>query len=173
MLHDSGRRPNGMNETSTDCYVLERKELAGLKTFVEQCVEEYARAVWHVQDDCHLKLTQSWVNYTQPGAAHRRHIHANALYSGVLYIQTDAERDKIHFYRHELSTMRPKYSEWNQFNAHSWWLPTETGSLLLFPSTMEHAVEQVPAGVERCSLAFNVFPTNILGDYAALTEVRI
>lgn len=173
LLHDSGRRPNGMNETSQDCYVLERKELAELKTFVEQCVEEYTRDVWHVSGDTKFKLTQSWVNYTQPGAAHHKHSHPNSLYSGVLYLQTDPQRDKIHFYRHEFSTLRPKYTEWNQFNADSWWLPTESGTLLLFPSTLEHAVEHVPAGVERCSLAFNVFPTNILGDYAALTEARV
>ena len=173
IIKDAERRPNGFNETSVNGYILESPELAGLKDFVLKCAEEYARQVWRVQDSCGLRLTQSWVNYTKPGESHHRHIHANSLYSGVMYVATDNARDKIHFYRHEPSTLRPDYAEYNMFNTESWWLPADTGSMVIFPSTLEHAVTQVGDGIERCSLAFNFFPCGVIGNFGALTEARI
>lgn len=173
ILSTAERRPNGYNETSCNGYILERPELSEIKKFILQSVEEYTTKVWRIQPECRFKLTQSWANYTKPGQSHMRHIHANSIYSGVLYISTDSMRDKIHFYRHDPSTIRPNYVDQNIFNAASWWLPAETGTMILFPSVLEHAVTQVGEGIERCSLAFNVFPQGLLGDMDALTELSI
>jgi len=167
------RRRNESNQTSENSCILNSPEMSDIRKFVDRCAEQYAREVWFIQPECTLQMTQSWANYTVPGAIHHKHSHFNSLFSGVLYLQAEDDRDRLYFYRHEPSSLRPSYTQFNIVNAESWWLPATTGSLLLFPSTLTHAVVKFGGELERCSIAFNFFPRGVLGDALGLTEARI
>lgn len=173
VLQKQERRQNIFNQYSVNSHLLNAPELSDIRMFVDQCVEQYTREVWFVQPDCRMELTQSWANYTTPGGAHHKHSHFNAMFSGVLYLQADGERDRIQFERRNVSNLQPTYTQITMTNAESWWLPVATGVLLLFPSTLEHLVNEFGGDMERCSIAFNVFPRGVLGSEAALTEARI
>jgi len=167
------RRQNNSNQTSENSYILNAPEMSDIREFADRCAEQYAREVWFIQPECTLQMTQSWANYTVPGAAHHKHSHANSLFSGVLYLQAEDDRDQLHFYRYDQSNLRPSYTQFNIVNAESWWLPAPTGSLLLFPSTMAHSVVKFGGELERCSIAFNLFPRGVFGDELGLTEARV
>jgi len=173
VLDHSPRQDNGGNKISTNHYILNEPALCDVKSFVDDCINQYARDVWEIRDRCSLELTQSWATYTRPGDFHHQHTHTNSMFSGVFYVQTDDTRDRLHFYRSLSTVLAPAYAEVNIFNSNSWWLPTPTGSLLLFPSTVPHAVVAFSDGVERCSIAFNTFPRGAVGGAGTLSELYV
>ena len=172
-LLDQKRRPNEGNQSSVENYLLRKPEMERLAAAVEEKVVEYAKEVWKAEVDPFV--TQSWLNWTKPGQYHHKHAHPNSLYSGVLYVDVEDDRDRIYFYQEGYKQIKPTYSEWNRWNSESWWLPIKRDQIVIFPSSLTHMVQTVPGeviGKERVSLAFNTFAKQI-GDNKSLTELKI
>ena len=172
-LLNQERRPNEGNQSSVNNYLLREPQVERIATAVEACVKEYAQDVWHAEIDPFV--TQSWLNWTKPGQWHHKHSHPNSLYSGVLYLDVEDDRDRIYFYQDGYQQVKPTYKEWNRWNSESWWLPTKQGQMVIFPSSLTHMVQTVPGeviGKERVSLAFNTFAKQI-GDNTSLTELKV
>lgn len=167
------KRPNESNQTSVDKYVLNQSPLAKLKDGIQKCVEEYARDVWKVDKNLGIRITQFWLNWTKAGQWHHKHAHPNLVFSGVFYVNTVENRDRITFYKNEYKQIKPKYDEWNRFNSDSWWLPVKTGQIVLFPSSLVHMVETIGGKEERISLAFNTFLTGKVGNNDHSTELIV
>lgn len=167
------RRPNKGNTTSENTYILESDELKSLKNKLMAPVEEYFYSI-NCYDRNLVKpyITQSWVNYTEPGEYHHQHTHANSLLSGVLYIHGGGEADRITFYRDptELDILPVT---WNEWNSKSWWFSADTGTLFIFPSNLSHGVEPTKSDSTRISLAFNVFIRGTIGERQNLTELNL
>lgn len=98
-IKNQEKRSNMGNTTSADHYVLEKEELKDLREFVQRSVDNYFREVHAPTQETKLRITQSWLNYTEPGQFHHKHAHPNSFISGVLYPQANAETDKIYFYK--------------------------------------------------------------------------
>jgi uncharacterized protein (TIGR02466 family) len=113
------------------------------------------------------------VNYTKPGEYHHKHAHPNSFISGVFYIQSDAEKDKIYFYKDGYQQIKVPAADWNEWNSESWWFEAVTGKLILFPSSLTHMVETVQSEQTRISLSFNTFLSGYIGDENDLTGLRI
>jgi hypothetical protein len=172
-LLNQERRPNEGNQSSVNNYLLREPQVERIATAVEACVKEYAQDVWHAEIDPFV--TQSWLNWTKPGQWHHKHSHPNSLYSGVLYLDVEDDRDRIYFYQDGYKQLKPTYKEWNRWNSESWWLPTKQDQMVIFPSSLTHMVQTVPGeviGKERVSLAFNTFAKQI-GDNKSLTELKV
>jgi uncharacterized protein (TIGR02466 family) len=172
-LLNQERRPNEGNQSSVNNYLLREPQVERIATAVEACVKEYAQDVWHAEIDPFV--TQSWLNWTKPGQYHHKHAHPNSLYSGVLYLDVEDDRDRIYFYQDGYKQLKPTYKEWNRWNSESWWLPTKQDQMVIFPSSLTHMVQTVPGeviGKERVSLAFNTFAKQI-GDNTSLTELKV
>jgi uncharacterized protein (TIGR02466 family) len=172
-LREQEVRPNMGNTTSVNNEVLKSSELKRLKNAVEEKINEYFNLVHKPNSKVQLKITQSWVNYTEQNQFHHKHNHNNSFISGVLYIQANKEKDKIYFYKNEYSTIKIKPEEWNMWNSESWWFDVEAKDLLLFPSSLNHMVQTVEHNETRISLAFNAFPVGFLGDAVELTLLEI
>ena len=97
-LMELEQRPNMGNRTSANNFVLRDKLMTSLRGWMEDCVAEYFKATTNPKHDVTLRLTQSWVNYSEPGQYHHKHAHPNSFVSGVFYIQTNPN-DKILSYR--------------------------------------------------------------------------
>ena len=166
-------KKNEFNTSSEDSYLLENLPMKRLKAEVLKCVNAYAHDVWRITDKTELRITQSWLNVTREGQAHHKHAHPNSMFSGVLYIKTESERDRIVFYNDNYKTLRPEYVEYKVWNSDSWWFPVTQGQIVLFPSSLVHSVDLVGAGCDRVSLAFNTFPSNVIGEFNGLTELKL
>lgn len=164
-----GRKKNEGNFLSEHSNVLNLPELSSLKDFVYESVNHYFNEVYKPLFDVRLQVTQSWVNYTDKNQFHHKHRHSNSFVSGVFYAKTD-DMDKILFYRASDQGLRITPKEHNVSNSESWWFQTRQGTLLLFPSGLEHMVETKQTEGTRISLAFNTFPVGIIGDKTALNE---
>jgi hypothetical protein len=90
---------NTGNTTSVDRYIFEEPAMAGLKSFVQFYINYYMNEIECPYNPVEAYITQSWLNYTQPGEFHHKHEHPNSFISGVFYIATDSTKDKITFHR--------------------------------------------------------------------------
>ena len=166
-------RKNVGNFTSVEANVLGNSKLHSLTEFLNNSLQEYFNAVYAPKHDANLCITQSWVNYTNPGQFHHKHAHSNSLISGVFYIQASKETDKLHFFNEPYRQIKIIPKEANMHNSESWWLTATTGTLYLFPSSLVHMVEQVTGEDSRISLSFNTFPKGIVGDDTFLNVLKL
>jgi uncharacterized protein (TIGR02466 family) len=171
-LMELEQRPNMGNRTSTNNFVLRDKLMTSLRGWMEDCVAEYFKATTNPKHDVTLRLTQSWVNYSEPGQYHHKHAHPNSFVSGVFYIQTNPN-DKIFFYRDGYNQIKFPPAEWNSWNSESWWFEAITGRLVLFPSSLTHMVPTVEGEDVRVSLSFNTFPAGTVGEEMDLTGLKL
>ena len=166
-------RPNMGNVTSTNNYVLRDNRLSSLRLFLNNSLQEYFQATMSPQDNVKLEITQSWINYTKTGQYHHKHAHPNSVISGVFYIQASKEIDKLFFYNESYQQIKIVPKEFHVYNSESWWLPVETGQLLLFPSSLTHMVATTSGEDDRISMSFNTFYKGKLGDEVALTGLTL
>tara|TARA_R110000772_G_C13163873_1_gene426244 strand:+ start:180 stop:776 length:597 start_codon:yes stop_codon:yes gene_type:complete len=167
------KKENLGNKTSSDHYVLGSPKLSKLKGFLEDSLKEYIDQTINPVESNELYVTQSWVNYTKEGEYHHKHTHSNSIVSGVFYVDTVPDRDRINFFKDGYSTIKPETKDWNSYNSESWWYETKPGDLYLFPSSLPHSVFTVPKGKTRISLSFNTFIRGSVGVDSDLTELRL
>jgi len=166
-------RANMGNVTSTDNTILRNRSMTKLRDFIESSVSEYFKSIYSPKHDVSLRVTQSWVNYTEPGQYHHKHAHPNSFVSGVFYPQANRETDKIYFYRDGFQQIKFPPNNWNIWNSESWWFEVGTGDLVLFPSSLTHMVETVKGENTRISLSFNTFPVGLVGEEMDLTGLKL
>jgi len=166
-------RPNTGNATSIDNTILRNQSMTKLRDFIESNVSEYFKTVYSPKHNVNLRITQSWINYTDPGQYHHKHAHPNSFVSGVFYPQANRKTDKIYFYRDGFQQIKFPPSDWNLWNSDSWWFEVGTGDLILFPSSLIHMVETVKGEDTRISLSFNTFPVGLVGDEMDLTGLKL
>ena len=166
-------RPNMGNVTSTDNTVLRNRSMTKLRDFIESSVSEYFKTIHNPKHQVSLRVTQSWINYTEPGQFHHKHAHPNSFVSGVFYPQANKETDKIYFYKDGFQQIKLPPENWNLWNSESWWFEVGTGDLVLFPSSLTHMVETVQGDQTRISLSFNTFPIGSIGEEVSLTGLKI
>lgn len=166
-------RSNFGNTSSINNEVLDLPEFADLKKFAEEKVKLYFKDIFSAPDSVIPYITLSWANFTEKGQYHHKHCHGNSILSGVLYINADSAVDRICFYNEVHSTIEIVPEKYNIYNSSSWWLPVGEKELLLFPSSMVHAVPVNEAEKVRVSLAFNVFVRGEIGDKSELKWLKI
>ena len=173
IIDKEGMYKNAGNSTSNNSYIFNGK-LKKLKQFCEEQLKIYVEQVICPKEEFDFYITQSWLNITKPGEFHHDHSHSNSIISGVFYIATE-EDDRIIFSDpntklRELIKIEPK--AFNPFNSSSWFTPSVTNQLILFPSWIDHrVVPNETATTDRISLSFNTFVTGTLGKRQDLTEL--
>lgn len=165
-------RQNVNNRSTVHVDVLEHETMQSLRDWLNACLHKYFREVYGVGQSTHLHICQSWANYSEPGQFHHAHRHQNSLISGVFYVQCNPD-DKIQFLRDGYQQLQIHPETWNLYNAVSWWLPVNEGLLLLFPSDTIHEVPTVQGDRVRISIAFNTFPSGMIGTPAKLTRLEL
>jgi uncharacterized protein (TIGR02466 family) len=128
------------------------------------CVMEAAEAAlgYLKIDDDAIEITGCWANVNAPGAGHRMHSHPNNFLSGVYYVKTQAGADTVNFHDPRVQTdiMRPPVTELTADNTDQVVVKVSNGTLLVFPSWLQHSVDANRSDAERISVSFNImFPS--------------
>lgn len=172
-LQENSHRNYG-NLVSNDYYVLDKeKGFSEIRDFIQQGIDNYVDIVLKPQNELDFYITQSWLNYTEPGEIHHKHNHPNSIISGVFYFNAVQTLDRITFYNVKDKQIEIQPREFTMYNSPSWWYPVETGVLLLFPSDLVHAVDMTMSDQTRISLAFNVFAKGLFGSEDGLTALHL
>ena len=161
------------NITSSNKNILDQPVFKNIKQELELIIEDYVEKIIVPSNNITPYITQSWLNYTEPGQFHHTHAHANSLVSGVLYFNCHETLDKITFYSHRYDIIKPETRTFNHFNSESWWFGVKTKEVILFPSSLTHGVDTKEGDNTRISLAFNVFVKGSFGNYDSATELII
>jgi len=87
---------------------------------------------------------------------HPVHTHDNSIISGVLHLNDDDAN--LNFYSHKKHFLLDfNYKEYNMCNTNCWSSPTKKGNLFLFPSQLNHGVDNQKIKRDRISLSFNTW----------------
>ena len=167
------KKVNVGNHTSVSNEVLKAKVLKDISKFIENSVGEYFSTIYQPKNKTSLKIIQSWSNYSEPGQYHHKHEHPNSFISGVFYLQTNPNVDKIYFYKSGYQQLKTPTENWNKFNSESWWLEAPIGRLFLFPSSLTHILEPVPCTKTRISISFNTFTIGNFGEVESKTGLTL
>jgi hypothetical protein len=166
-------KPNVGNKVGTNTYILNTKPLRIIKKELELRLQDYLEKVLDAESGTKLYITQSWMNHTATHEWHHEHTHPNSYVSGVLYLNADKNNDKIFFDSHRYPQITPSRKSYNSWNTSGYWLPVETGNLIMFPSSLAHSVHNKKGNNQRVSLSFNTFIKGKLGSPSRLTELKL
>jgi len=164
---------NTYNLSSKNTFVLKNPLFKKIRKFIQYNIDWYLHNIIKPHWQVKMQITQSWLNASNKGEAHHQHSHANGYLSGVFYINAN-DTDNISFHRdvnHYSLNIHSEKLDIN--NSCNWTMPVKTGLLYIFPSTLGHNVNPVQGENTRMSLAFNVFPTGVLGNETNLTKLTI
>lgn len=105
-----------------------------------------------------FEITGCWANINAPGTSHRIHSHPNNFLSGVYYVQTQTGADTINFHDPRIQTniIRPPVTELTAGNTDQVVVSVRNGTLLVFPSYLQHSVDPNKSDEERISVSFNI-----------------
>ena len=124
------------------------------------CINNAAKSVLRFLRiaDCAFEITGCWTNVLAGGAAHKAHSHPNNFLSGVYYLRTHPGTDTINFHdpRNQTGIIRPPVVELTAENTDQVVVRVKNGTLLIFPSYLQHSVDANMSGEERISISFNI-----------------
>ena len=103
-----------------------------------------------------------WVNITPTGSFNVKHCHPNCDIAGVLLIKIPKNSGEITFISpYDFLSFLEMHSYTEEFQKdtnyyHNYTFPAREGSILLFPSHIQHKVEENKSKEDRISVSFNL-----------------
>ncbi len=162
---------------STGSFPFEKsKRFKQVKKWVNQCAEE-VRVDLRLSCE-RLEINSYWANKSSLQDSHHRHTHQNSWASSVLYV-TESDSGTIFIRKHfwgtnnKLEALQLLKDERLEMSMRHGSVP---GTMLIFPSQLEHFVTTHTLLKPRYTLAFNFFPAGLIGDDDAplrLTDLRL
>ena len=144
----------GYTSYGSDEQVLFWDECEDLTNFIGNSVANFHS---HIGLIGNVALQNSWFSINRQYALHEKHNHLPSTWSGVYYVQCDEEDSGLTFVNKNLDSNWPysSRSEPNEYNSSVNTFQPQTGTLILFPSYLNHKVEQQTTENERVTIAFN------------------
>ena len=102
-----------------------------------------------------VSLVNYWFNVNKKFDYNMMHQHAFSYYSAVLYTKTPVNSGNLVFRRPDRLRETVEFKDVNEHNFGIYWTQPEVGKLIIFPSFLEHYVEQNLSDDMRISIAFN------------------
>jgi hypothetical protein len=167
-------KKNINNEISIDKNFLDKDVFADGKKAIENECSLYLKHTLNVGDFYQdLKMTNSWVNKTQPGEKHHEHVHPFSVVSGVIYLDDNPSNLNLYIESYlpqvpYFITKNKTYASLNALIRDQQIDPAGINNLkhhmILFLSNQHHFVDEVPEGLpNRRSLSFNTFWSGLTG----------
>lgn len=135
--------------------ILDYDECIELKNFVMESVVE---AIKDMGMEGYANMTGSWFNINRKYSSHGNHNHIPDVISGIYYVKANKDDARITFHdQNKVSNWPWRGSTNPTFTSRTKSFVPKMGTLYLFPSFVEHSVEQQLKDQERISISFNTF----------------
>jgi uncharacterized protein (TIGR02466 family) len=127
---------------------------------LSSCVSHVATSVLRflrIGDEA-VEITACWATVLAKGATHKAHTHPNNFLSSVYYVRVHQGSNTINFHdpRKQSQIIRPPVVELTGENTDQVVVRLTNGTLLMFPSYLEHSVDVNMSEEERISISFNI-----------------
>ena len=105
-----------------------------------------------------VNINNMWAIINTGGAANLRHQHGNSTISGAYYVRAPKNSGDIVFYDPRPAPVYtyPKALNPNLLNAQVNGISPKEGALVLFPSYLDHSVNENLSNEERIVISFNI-----------------
>jgi uncharacterized protein (TIGR02466 family) len=155
---------------STDQQVLNK--FPSLQSHIDHHLHAYIHDELKIKQEYYV--INSWINKHDKGDYLPIHSHANSIFTGIYYITLPPHSGEI-LSLHQSpfvpsfvpGTIIPDVYEYNVYNSKQCDIKLEEGTLLLFPSHIEHSAQQSNSNYTRYALSFNVFLRGSFGSSTA------
>ena len=157
------KNPNGVKKSNVNGWHSEGFDLKNenLKKFINEISNKVGGAVrdmgWDLEAQI-VRITSMWAIINQKGAFNERHHHGNSSLSAAYYVKAeDNAGDIILFDPRQANVFHhPISKEANSLNCQVQSITPKAGTLVLFPSYLEHKVGENLSNEERIVISFNV-----------------
>tara|TARA_B100001564_G_C20418209_1_gene568882 strand:+ start:53 stop:682 length:630 start_codon:yes stop_codon:yes gene_type:complete len=142
--------------------------------YVENCKSRFIQKIMiesltnfkPMSNKTYMKV-EGWTNVNKPGDYNKLHDHPVCELSGVLWIKTPTNCGSIRFVNPQLFS---KYKELDSYTEEfkeptysfmTYFCRPKEGTMLIFPSHLQHEVEENKSSEDRISYSFNI---QLIGD---------
>ncbi len=152
--------------------------MSQLKTEIEKHCEHYVRKYLTVKSNAQFYLLNSWSNIHGPGEYSQIHCHANSIISGVYYPIFPKKSGGLYLhkswnYKNLIDqNIMLDFEEYNYITASKYLLDIEEGTIVMFPSHLDHSVEKNNSNEKRYSIAFNFYVRGKFGKEEYELEIK-
>lgn len=164
-----GNQPNAGRSYIPEAKTLHNEtHLIELHRWVQSCINDAKRKIgWRKETIPELAITQSWLNRSDTGEEHHRHIHQLSILSGIMYITEPAETEFIVPSIYSLPTIIAPDKK-SQFKSNTTTFKARAKTLVIFPSSLKHGVGPNLEPFSRYTLSVNTW---IKGEHGVSDEL--
>tara|TARA_B100000963_G_C22606001_1_gene662527 strand:- start:843 stop:1445 length:603 start_codon:yes stop_codon:yes gene_type:complete len=137
---------------------LNDKEPQNFASFVISYVEQVMLDMNWDKIKQSVKINNMWAIVNTGGSANLRHQHGNSTISGAYYVRAPESCGDIIFYDPRPAPVysHPNATSPNSLNAQVNGISPREGALVLFPSYLDHSVNENLSNDERIVISFNI-----------------
>lgn len=166
-------RQERFNKRSKDTHLEKRREFQPFRKWVNFCLGKIVSDLGMSVD--RIEVTQIWGNKAVSGEQHHKHRHPNSILSCVYYATDRCAPTRFYapnIYNAFSDTSAGGLDLFMFGNGGAWSTHEHygnKGTMVVFPSTLQHDVGKNDDDLERITLAINTFPAGYIGDYSMLS----
>ena len=137
---------------------LHDKEPKDFISFILPTIEQIMNDMNWEKEKQTAKINNMWAIINTGGSANLRHQHGNSTISGAYYVRAPINSGDIVFYDPRPAPVysHPNVVSPNMLNAQVNSISPKEGALVLFPSYLDHSVNENLSGDERIVISFNI-----------------
>ena len=137
---------------------LNDKEPQNFISFILSSIEQVMTDMDWEKEKQIAKIDNMWAIINTGGSANLRHQHGNSSISGAYYVRAPINCGDIVFYDPRPAPVysHPNVVNPNLLNAQVNGISPKEGALVLFPSYLEHSVNENKSNEERIVVSFNI-----------------
>jgi len=134
------------------------KEIQNFISFILPEIEQVMNDMNWEKEKQIAKINNMWAIINTGGSANLRHQHGNSTISGAYYVRAPINSGDIVFYDPRPAPVysHPNVVSPNMLNAQVNSISPKEGALVLFPSYLDHSVNENLSGDERIVISFNI-----------------
>jgi uncharacterized protein (TIGR02466 family) len=160
-------------------YILNDPYLKNLKKEILNHLNNFLFNDLKINKKTIFKMLNSWCLKHQKNDFSQIHVHNNSLISGVLYLKVNNKSGDLMFHKNPYwRNIFPKsidieFDNYNEATSDYWYIKPSIGTIVLFPSFLEHSVAKNESDEDRYSCAFNFHVEGTFGSYLNNLKVKI
>jgi len=157
------KNPKGAKKSNVNGWHSEEFDLKNenLKNFISEISKKIGITIkdmgWDLETQV-VKITSMWSIINNKDAFNEKHHHGNSALSAAYYVKAEKNAGDIVFFDPRQANVfhHPASKEVNSLNAQVQSVTPKAGTLVLFPSYLEHKVNPNLSDDERIVISFNV-----------------
>ena len=163
IYQEQEKDPDGIKKSNFKGWHSESFDLKNenLKNFINEISKNIGAAVndmgWDLEAQI-VKITNMWAIINKNKAFNERHHHGNSALSAAYYVKAENNASNIVFFDPRQANVfhHPAAKKANDLNGQVKSITPKAGTLFLFPSYIEHKVEENLSDEERIVVSFNI-----------------